>query len=70
MRRATRVVASALGAFAGFGGPEHGVFEILRSHQRPDAGDFPAGRELAAAGTDVRPADGLSSWAMSRPWGR
>jgi len=36
MRRATRIVASALGAFAGFGGPEHGVFEIMQGHVRPE----------------------------------
>jgi hypothetical protein len=36
MRRATRVVASALGVFAGFGGPEHGVFEIMRGNVRPE----------------------------------
>ena len=36
MRRATRIVASALGAFAGFGGPEHGVFEVLQGHVRPE----------------------------------
>lgn len=36
MRKATRIVASALGMFAGFGGPEHGVFEMLQGHIRPD----------------------------------
>lgn len=36
MRRATRIVASALGIFAGFGGPEHGVFEIMRGNVRPE----------------------------------
>jgi len=36
MRKATRIVASALGIFAGFGGPEHGYFEILQGHVRPD----------------------------------
>jgi len=36
MRRATRTVASALGIFAGFGGPEHGVFEIMRGNVRPE----------------------------------
>jgi hypothetical protein len=36
MRKATRIVASAFGAFAGFGGPEHGYFEILQGHVRPD----------------------------------
>lgn len=37
MRRATRTVASALGAFAGFGGPEHGVFEVMQGHVRPES---------------------------------
>jgi hypothetical protein len=36
MRRATRIVASALGVFAGFGGPEHGIFEIMRGNVRPE----------------------------------
>jgi hypothetical protein len=36
MRKATRVVVSAFGIFAGFGGPEHGYFEILQGHVRPD----------------------------------
>jgi hypothetical protein len=37
MRKATRVVAALFGVFAGFGGPEHGYFEILRGHGRPDS---------------------------------
>jgi hypothetical protein len=37
MRKATRIVASLLGLFAGFGGPEHGYFEILRGNVRPDS---------------------------------
>lgn len=36
MRRATRITASALGLFAGFGGPEHGYFQIQQGHVRPD----------------------------------
>jgi hypothetical protein len=36
MRKAIRVVAASLGALAGFGGPEHGVFEIMQGHVRPD----------------------------------
>ncbi len=35
MRKATRVVASLFGIFAGFGGPEHGYFEILQGNVRP-----------------------------------
>jgi hypothetical protein len=35
MRKATRSIASALGLFAGFGGLEHGYFEILQGHARP-----------------------------------
>ncbi len=37
MRKATRVVAALLGVFAGFGGPEHGYFEILQGNVRPDS---------------------------------
>ena len=37
MRKATRIVAALFGAFAGFGGPEHGYFEILRGNARPDS---------------------------------
>jgi hypothetical protein len=37
VRRATRIVASLLGAFAGFGGPEHGVFEIMQGNVRPES---------------------------------
>jgi hypothetical protein len=37
VRKATRVVASLFGIFAGFGGPEHGYFEILQGHVRPDS---------------------------------
>jgi hypothetical protein len=37
VRKATRVVASLFGIFAGFGGPEHGYFEILQGNVRPDS---------------------------------
>jgi hypothetical protein len=37
MRKATRVAASLFGLFAGFGGPEHGYFEILQGNVRPDS---------------------------------
>jgi hypothetical protein len=37
MRKATRVVASLFGIFAGFGGPEHGYFEILQGNVRPES---------------------------------
>jgi hypothetical protein len=37
MRKATRIVASLLGIFAGFGGPEHGYFEMLQGSVRPDS---------------------------------
>jgi hypothetical protein len=36
MSRATRITASALGLFAGFGGPEHGYFQVQQGHVRPD----------------------------------
>jgi len=37
VRKATKAVASLFGIFAGFGGPEHGYFEILQGHVRPDS---------------------------------
>lgn len=37
MRKAIRIVASALVFFAGFGGPEHGYFEILQGHVKPES---------------------------------
>lgn len=37
MRKATRIVAASLGVFAGIGGPEHGIFEILRGNTRPES---------------------------------
>ena len=42
MRKATRIVASLLGVFAGIGGPEHGIFEILRGSVRPEGLIFPS----------------------------
>ena len=36
MRKATRITASALGLFAGFGGPEHGYFQVQQGNVRPD----------------------------------
>ena len=36
MNRATRVTASLFGVFAGFGGPEHGYFEIIQGNVKPD----------------------------------
>jgi hypothetical protein len=37
MRKATRIVASSFGMFAGFGGLEHGYFEILQGNVRPES---------------------------------
>jgi hypothetical protein len=37
LRKATRITATALGIFAGIGGPEHGYFEILRGNTRPES---------------------------------
>jgi hypothetical protein len=42
VRKATRIVAAALGIFAGIGGPEHGYFEIMRGNTRPESLVFPA----------------------------
>ena len=36
MRKAVRVVAASLGFLAGFGGPEHGIFEIMQGHVKPE----------------------------------
>lgn len=58
MRRATRVVAAALGAFAGFGGPEHGYFEILRGNTRPE------GLMIEAMGP---PCDPEQVWNLCEP---
>jgi len=35
MRKATRIIATSFGLFAGFGGLEHGYFEILQDNVRP-----------------------------------
>lgn len=35
MRTATRVIAASFGLFAGFGGLEHGYFELLQGQARP-----------------------------------
>jgi hypothetical protein len=35
MRKATRIIAASFGLFAGFGGLEHGYFELLQGNLRP-----------------------------------
>jgi hypothetical protein len=42
MRKATRIVASALGILAGMAGLEHGYFEILQGNVRPAGVMFPS----------------------------
>jgi len=37
MRRATRIIAASFGVFAGFGGLEHGYFEVLQGNVRPES---------------------------------
>lgn len=37
MRKATRIIAAAFGIFAGFGGLEHGYFEILQGNVQPES---------------------------------
>lgn len=37
MRKATRIIATTFGVFAGFGGLEHGYFEILQGNVRPES---------------------------------
>jgi hypothetical protein len=58
MRKATRIVALALGVFAGFGGPEHGYFEMLQGHVRPDT------LMIAAMGP---PCDPEQVWNLCEP---
>ena len=58
MRKATRVVASLFGIFAGFGGPEHGYFEILQGNVRPDS------LMIAAMGP---PCDPEEVWNLCEP---
>jgi MFS family permease len=58
MRKATRIVASALGIFAGIGGPEHGYFEILQGNVKPDS------LMIAAMGP---PCDPEKIWNLCEP---
>lgn len=58
LRKATRVVAASLGLLAGFGGPEHGYFEILQGHIRPDS------LMIAAIGP---PCDPNEVWNLCEP---
>jgi len=37
MRKATKIIAASFGIFAGFGGLEHGYFEILQGNVRPES---------------------------------
>jgi len=58
MRKTTRVVASLFGIFAGFGGPEHGYFEILQGNVRPE------GLMIASLGP---PCDPEMVWNLCEP---
>lgn len=58
MRKATRIVAASLGVFAGIGGPEHGIFEILRGNTRPE------GIMIAAMGPPCNPEE---VWHLCEP---
>jgi len=58
MRKAVRVVAASLGFVAGFGGPEHGVFEIMQGHVKPD------GLMIASMGP---PCDPEKVWNLCEP---
>ncbi len=49
MRKATRIIAASFGIFAGFGGLEHGYFEILQGNARP------AGVMIASMGPPCAP---------------
>jgi hypothetical protein len=37
MRKATRIIAASFGVLAGFGGLEHGYFEMLQGNVRPES---------------------------------
>lgn len=37
MRKAAKIIAASFGLFAGFGGLEHGYFEVLQGSAKPDA---------------------------------
>jgi hypothetical protein len=58
VRKATRILAASLGIFAGFGGPEHGYFEILQGHARPGS------LMIAAMGP---PCDPEKVWNLCEP---
>jgi hypothetical protein len=58
MRKAVRAVAASLGFLAGFGGPEHGIFEIMQGHVRPD------GLMIASIGP---PCDPEQVWNLCEP---
>jgi hypothetical protein len=58
MRKATRVAASMFGIFAGFGGPEHGYFEILQGNVTPE------GLMIASMGP---PCDPEKVWNLCEP---
>jgi hypothetical protein len=58
MRKAIRILAASLGIFAGIGGPEHGYFEILQGHVRPDS------LVIAAMGPPCEPEQ---VWNMCEP---
>jgi hypothetical protein len=58
MRKATRVLAAALGFFAGIGGPEHGYFEIKQGNVRPE------GLMIASMGP---PCDPEAIWNACEP---
>lgn len=58
MRKATRILAAALGVFAGIGGPEHGYFEIKQGNVRPE------GLMIASMGP---PCDPETIWNACEP---
>lgn len=58
MRRAARVIAASFGIFAGFGGLEHGYFELLQGNVRPD------GMMIASMGAPCVPEE---IWHLCEP---
>lgn len=58
MSKVMRTVAAGLGVFAGFGGPEHGYFQIQQGHVPPD------GLLIASIGP---PCDPEKVWHLCEP---
>jgi hypothetical protein len=58
MKKVLRYVATVSGIFAGFGGPEHGYFQIQQGHVKPDS------LLISSIGP---PCDHESAWHLCEP---